>query len=499
MTAGGSATRPGGARYSTRMRSDEALPAPWTIKARPPFRAAGTIALALLLGTCSRMPTVLQQIRDSGELKVVTRNSPTAYYLGVEGAEGPEYELATGFARRLGVKARFFIVPSGAAALREIVHNRAHIAAAGIVESKERRGRVDFGPVYQTIQQYVIYRKGEPPPRDIGDLVDKRIEVVAGSTHAQALAQLAASKPGIRYTEVPDVDQLDLLARVSSGAIDYTVADSTEFALGRHFHPDLGTAFEVAASEPVAWAFSRRDPSLAPLIRAYFDDIRRDGTLQSILKRYYSAAEHFDYLDSVNFIRNVQQRLPALRPYFEEAAKQTHFDWRLLAAVAYQESRFDPQATSPTGVRGVMMLTDDTAARVGVKDRLDPEQSILGGARYLAEVRDKIPARIPEPDRTWFALAAYNVGFGHLEDARILTQRQGGNPDSWAQVRTRLPLLAQERWYSQAKRGYARGWEPVHYVDNIMNYRNVLVWMTGDPDGPLRLDGGDNDETAPPT
>ncbi len=140
-----------------------------------------------------------------------------------------------------------------------------------------------------------------------------------------------------------------------------------------------------------------------------------------------------------------------------------------------------------TGVRGLMMLTEDTARRVGVEDRLDPRSSILGGARYLREVHSKVPERIPEPDRTWLALAAYNVGFGHLEDARILTQRQGGDPDSWNDVRQRLPLLAQERWYLQLRNGYARGWEPVRFVDNITNYRDLLVWMTGDPDNALRL------------
>ena len=134
-----------------------------------------------------------------------------------------------------------------------------------------------------------------------------------------------------------------------------------------------------------------------------------------------------------------------------------------------------------------MMLTEDTARRVGVTDRLDPRSSILGGARYLREVRNKIPGRVREPDRTWLALAAYNIGFGHLEDARILTQRLGGNPDSWNDVRARLPLLAQERWYLQARHGYARGWEPVKFVDNVNNYRDVLVWMTGGPGNEIRL------------
>jgi membrane-bound lytic murein transglycosylase F len=461
---------------------------------RRPFRAAAIVATAMLAGTCSTPPSVLDQVRESGVLRIVTRNSPTAYYLGVDGPEGPEYELAIGFARWLGVEASFSIAASGADALEAVIHNRAHLAAAGIVASSDRRSLVDFGPTYRDITQHVVYLRRRPAPRGAADLADQRIEVIAGSTHAQALAALAASTAGLGFREVANADQLDLMARVSSGDIDFTVADSTEFAIARHFHPDLGAAFEVAESQPVAWAFGLRDGSLGPLITRYFDAITRDGTLAAVLERYDPGTARFDYLDSVNFVRIVQERLTELRPWFEEAARESEFDWRLLAAIGYQESKFDARATSPTGVRGLMMLTEDTARRVGVEDRLDPRSSILGGARYLREVHSKVPERIPEPDRTWLAVAAYNVGFGHLEDARILTQRQGGDPDSWNEVRRRLPLLAQERWYTQLRNGYARGWEPVRFVDNITNYRDLLVWMTGDPDNALRLvesgDGG---------
>jgi membrane-bound lytic murein transglycosylase F len=469
------------------MRFHEALPRPAMTAVRRPFRAAGLVTAALLVGTCSTPPSVIEQVREGGVLRIVTRNSPTAYYLGVDGPEGPEFELASGFARWLGVEASFSFAASGADALEAVVHNRAHLAAAGIVASADRRGLVALGPAYRDIAQHVVYLRRRAAPQSAGDLVGRRIEVIAGSTHAQAMAALAASTPGLEYREVADVDQLDLMARVSSGDIDYTVADSTEFSIARHFHPDLDTAFEVAASQPIAWAYGLQDDSLVPLVERYFDRVSRDGTLAAILERYDAATARFDYLDSVNFVRIVQERLPELRPWFEQAGAESGFDWRLLAAIGYQESKFEPRATSRTGVRGLMMLTEDTARRVGVEDRLDPRSSIMGGARYLREVHSKVPERIPEPDRTWLAVAAYNVGFGHLEDARILTQRQGGDPDSWNEVRRRLPLLAQERWYTQVRNGYARGWEPVRFVDNINNYRDLLVWMTGDPGNDLRL------------
>jgi membrane-bound lytic murein transglycosylase F len=155
-------------------------------------------------------------------------------------------------------------------------------------------------------------------------------------------------------------------------------------------------------------------------------------------------------------------------------------DWRLLSAIGYQESQWNALATSPTGVRGLMMLTEDTARALGIGDRLNPQASIMGGAKYFVMMRNQVPSRIREPDRTWFALAAYNVGFGHLEDARILTQMHGKNADRWDDVRNYLPLLTQEKWYTRVKHGYARGWEPTRFVENIRSYYDMLQWMTAD-------------------
>jgi membrane-bound lytic murein transglycosylase F len=149
-------------------------------------------------------------------------------------------------------------------------------------------------------------------------------------------------------------------------------------------------------------------------------------------------------------------------------------DWHLLAAVAYQESHWNPKAKSPTGVRGLMMLTLSTAKEMNVENRLDAAQSLKGGAAYLLKLKARLPQRILDPDRTLFALAAYNVGFGHLEDARVLTVRAGKNPDHWEDVRAHLPLLSKKEFYSTVKYGYARGGEPVLYVDNIQYYKTYL-------------------------
>ena len=159
---------------------------------------------------------------------------------------------------------------------------------------------------------------------------------------------------------------------------------------------------------------------------------------------------------------------------FVEAAQRYQLDWRLLAAMSYQESYWNPRAVSPTGVRGIMMLTEATARQLGVPDRMDVRQSVHGGGAYLRTLIDRLPADIPEPDRTWMALASYNVGYNHLEDARILTQKQGADPNKWNDLKERLPLLAKAAWYTKTKHGYARGYEPVQLVNRIRTYYEVL-------------------------
>ena len=178
----------------------------------------------------------------------------------------------------------------------------------------------------------------------------------------------------------------------------------------------------------------------------------------------------------MTFFHHTKNRLPKLIPIFKQAAATHELDWRLIAAISYQESHWNPKAVSPTGVRGLMMLTQNTAKQLGIKNRRDPVQSTEGGARYFVRMKGKIPDRITEPDRSWLALAAYNIGYGHLEDARVITERKGGNPDRWADIRDSLPLLEKKEWYKKTRYGYARGREAALYVRNIRNYYDLLNW-----------------------
>lgn len=444
--------------------------------------------LAVLLNTCSQTPPLLDQVRERGELRVVTRHAPTTYSIGVDGPQGPEFDLVKGFAEGLGVTLVIDTVDSVSEVLPKLLSGEADIAAAGLSLTESRRELVDFGYPYATVDMHLVYRLGSGKPRGIADLVGRRIEVVAGSSHADVLATLAAQYPGLEWTENADVEVTELLEKVANGEIDYTIADSTNFNIQRHFYPELRVALDLRVSDPIAWAFRKGSGELLAVADNYLIKARRSGLLAQINDRYYGHAERFDYVGTRAFIRHYESRLPRYRRLFEEAGRTHSIDWRLLAAIGYQESHWRPQAVSPTGVRGIMMLTRATAEYLKITDRVDPESSIFGGAEFFAEQRDRLPESVREPDRTWMALAAYNVGFLHVMDARRIVEWQDGDPDAWVDVSEALPLLARERWYSRVEYGYARGWEPVLYVNNIRNYYNIISWLTENEAQPSDID-----------
>jgi membrane-bound lytic murein transglycosylase F len=445
------------------------------------------LTLAALLGTCSSQPSILDQVLEVGELRVVTRDSPTAYVVGPDGPSGPEFDLARSFADDLGVALVIEPVQSVSEVLPYLTSGKAHMAAAGLSITETRREFVNFGHPYELVDMHLIYKLGTGKPRSIDDVIGRPIEVVAGTSHVDMLMSLQQLYPELAWSENADVEVADLLAKVAGGEVDFTIADSTEFNIQRHFYPDLRVALDLEVGDPLAWAFPiSSGDSLLSRADDFLIDIDRDGELARIKDRYYGHTDKFDYVGTRNFIRHYESRLPRYRTMFEEAAAQWGLDWRLLAAIGYQESHWRSGAVSPTGVRGIMMLTEDTAKYLGIDDRVDPKNSIFGGAQYYARQTERVADAVDEPDRTWMALAAYNVGFNHIKDARQIVEWQGGNPDTWVDISKALPLLAQRKWYSRVPFGYARGWEPVLYVNNIRSYYNILKWLTANEEADTR-------------
>jgi membrane-bound lytic murein transglycosylase F len=424
--------------------------------------------------------SALQQIRTRGELRVVTLNLPTCYYLGAQGTEGLEFDLATAYAAYLGVKLHMYPVANERALQAELAAGRADIAAASLTATPEWSRVADAADPYTLVPQLVVYHRNGTKPRDTLQLESAKLAVRAGTPQERILARLKSTvAPSLHWEETaPSV--ADPIEDVDSGQADYAITDEREFSFAHHLYPNVLVGFALPEKRPVQWMVRHGAPGLLDSVNTFFHSLAASGRLQQMVQESSGDTRPFAYEESREFQAHVNDRLPQFRSWFEAAAAQSGIDWRLLAAVGYQESKWDPRAASNEGAVGVMMLTADTAQAMGIKDRTDPAQSIAAGARYLAQVREMIPERIAEPDRTWLTIAAYNVGFGHLEDARIIAQAHGKNPDSWADVREQLPLLAQERWYDRAKRGYARGWEPVQFVDRIQRYLTLLEWQPGE-------------------
>jgi peptidoglycan lytic transglycosylase F len=449
------------------------------------------LLLSLLpVSTCSPKPSALSRIKATGRLTVAATNSPTTCYEGPSGPTGYECDLLVGLAHKLGVSLDLQFVDSAPAAVAAVEAGRADLAAAGINITPAWKQRVRFTrPLQQVVQQLVYFHGGgDETPASPADL-DGTLTVVAGSSAEAQLAELKQRYPDLSWSRAdPDDDAEDLLYRVAKGKLDYTVANSDLVALDRRFYPQIHVAFAVSDTQDLAWAL-RQDRDSNALYRAvegYLDGLG-DTELARLRDRYFGEIEAGGYEGVVHFTADVQVRLPRYRPVFEAAARQYGLDWRMLAAVGYEESHWDPAAISPTGVHGIMQLTMDTAQQMAV-DRDVPAQSIRGGARYLRELLTELPPQIAEPDRTWMALAAYNQGIGHLLDARDLAAQLGGDPDRWLDVRNALPLLSRESWFKHMHYGYAAGREIAGYVSNVRNYYDMLTWLTGNPNALPQLE-----------
>lgn len=429
----------------------------------------------------SRLPNVSN---NKKEIVFVTHNGPTTYYLNSDGqAAGIEHDLAELFVKQYypDHQVRFVLVNSISDVIPSLLKNKAHIAAANLSVTHLRQHLVLFAPPYQHIQQQLIFNSEiNKKPKNLDDLQDKSLAVPDGTSYAERLTELLQDHPLLEWQTRKRTNTEVLLEEVADGVLDFTVADSHLVSVMQNYYPNLQVAQDISPKQEIAWAMSKNtDPQMVKNIHAFFDTIKTNGTLRNLLDRYYGHSERLNSLDITTFLKRVNTLLPKYIHLFKQAQEITGLDWRLLAAVSYRESHWDTYNTSPTNVRGLMMLTEATADQMGVTDRLDPKQSIPAGAKYLLKLRDTVPERIPEPDRTYMALAAYNIGYAHVEDARVLAKRLKLNPDSWADVKKTLVLLKNPEYYTTLKYGYASGGAPVIFVESVRSYQRILEKYQG--------------------
>lgn len=413
------------------------------------------------------------------EIVFVTHNGPATYYLNGEGLPaGIEYDLATLFMKDFApdYEMRFVFVNSISDVIPVLLKGKAHIAAANLSVTHLRQELVQFSAPYQETQQQLIFNNEiNKKPKGLDVIVDKKIVVPAGTSYAERLTTLQQKHPTLSWRAIPDTNSELLLEEVANGMLDFTVVDSHMVSIMQNYLPNLSVAMPIGESEKIAWAMSKNaDPKLVKKTNDFFEKINKDGTLRNVLDRHYGSSKRLNSLDITTFLKRINTILPKYIHLFKQAEEITGLDWRLLAAVSYRESHWDTFNTSPTNVRGLMMLTESTADLMGVTDRLDPKQSIPAGAKYILKLKDTVPERIPEPDRTYMALAAYNVGYAHVEDARVLAKRLKLNPDSWADVKKTLVLLNNPDYFTTVKYGYASGGAPVIFVESVRSYQRIL-------------------------
>lgn len=416
----------------------------------------------------------------------VTMNSPNTYFVtGDNEFAGLEYDLAKLFLKDLnndaefkGTQLKLIVANHIDQILPTVLNGKADIAAADITVTEVRKKRINFTIPYQDVQQQVVYNKAinKKPPKNFKDLVGSNITVPAGTSFVERLTKLREQEPGLKWEERDNANSEKLISEVANGDIEYTIADSHLIAILQNYHPNLDVAFAIGEPEKIAWALAKdANPKLLEKANAFFTKIKNNGTLRNLVDRYHGNAKRLNPLDIKTFLRRSHTLLPKYISLFKQAQEITGLDWRLIAAISYQESHWDTFNTSPTNVRGLMMLTESTADRMGVTDRLDPKQSIPAGAKYLNQLIDTVPERVPMPDRFYMALASYNIGYAHVEDARVLAQRLKLNPDSWADLKKTLVMLNNPSYHVNAKYGYCNCGAPVIFVESIRSYHNILV------------------------
>lgn len=432
-----------------------------------------TCLLLVLLAACEQRPQPFPTPAQH-DLVVLVQDGPLTYTTDdTDKVVGLEHDLIEAFAQELGVGVRYLVVPPEQI-LPQLAAGKAHFAASWF--SPGANDGMKVSPPFIKSSDVLVQNEASLPVDELAELQGRTIHVMAGSRQAAAVRQLQKTVPDLQVAEYQAGTVFDLLGAVGERQVEMALVDSALLDIALQFVPTIQPTLVIGDEQPIVWLFGDKPNSeLLERARAFIERVRTDGTLAQLRDRYLGHVHRLGVDDIAKFLERTETVLPKLRPIFQAAQAISGQDWRLLAALAYHESQWDPNATSPTGVRGIMMLTEETADRLGVSNRLNPRESILAGARYLTLLKDQLAASTPEPDRTWMALAAYNLGPGHFNAARTLARQLNANADSWFEMKRILPLLGQPKYYEKLKAGRARGGEAVVLAENIRSYYDILL------------------------
>lgn len=444
----------------------------------------------------------LPGLKKRRRIRVLLRNNAASYFLWRGELVGFEYELARAFARDLGLRLEVVVPPSHEAMYRWLKEGRADVAAGFLVpqERHEREGLAYTRP-YHYAPLHVV-KRADDPLSDIPGLDGRTFVVRQSSGHWNQLMGLR--QLGVELTLRPapeDMETEEIIGHVARGEHDLTLADEHLLDIELANGVDVASAFTLGLDRPHAVAVRAEDEELLAALNAF---IRKSfkGVLYNVLyKKYFTNEKQIRRLALGRVELMEQGRLSPYDEFIKKYARQYGFDWRLVVAQMYQESRFRPDAESLAGARGLMQIVPRTAEQLGLEDLENPETSIHAGVKYLDWLRDRFDPELPVADRTWFALASYNAGHGHVYDARRLAVEKGWDPNRWFDnVEQAIRLLSKGKYAEKARHGWVRGGETAHYVRSIKQRFEAYVMATdgGARDGEALslLMGGDGEGAA---
>ncbi len=451
------------------------------------------LSFILALSGCSDGLSQLERIQSRGILRAALIATPPLYFPDESLIRGYDYEIISAYAKSIGVKLEIIRAETAGEIVTKLKQGKAHIGIAGSLPPYVD-DEILSGNDYNEDEWYVIGHRDDPLPKSIEDITPSTIIVAKDSKPSLVLSDIKPDYPSLFWLELPNGSNRQVLEQVNKGNFRLSVISADIYTYYRYLYPETKIAFTLPKKYSSHWlTYNDEDKSIYNSMNKFISQYKAAGKLERRYNTYFRHLNVFNYVDILYYLKRIKTSLPEFNAYFKEAAKNSKFDERFLAAISYQESHWNEEARSRTGVRGLMMLTQDTAKRVGVEDRLDPEQSVMGGAKYLGILKESLSKQIKEPDRSWMTLAAYNVGLGHLEDARIITESQGDNPNLWIDVEKHLPKLSEKKWHKKTKYGYARGHEPVEFVRRVRRYYDILRLYQQEEileklDKPLELD-----------
>ncbi len=416
---------------------------------------------------------LLSRILKQKKITLITDNNSNAYHLYRGQPMGFEYELARAFADFLDVDLN--VVTPGWNSMEPFLETgQGDFIGAALTITERREKNLLFSQPYMAVQQQLVYHKSTPGIDTLEELAGKTIHVRRNTSYHHHLEAIRKSGIDIDIKLLDNIPSEEIIQRVANKTIKYTVVDSNIAQINRRYYPDIVIGIAIQDVEFVGWAVNPSEIRLLDRINHFFYHINKTGYYKKLSNKYYGDIDNFDYFDVKKFHQRLHTRFPKYRRYIIQEAFKYGFDWRIIAAMVYQESHFDPFAKSFTGVRGLMQVTENTAREMGISNRLDPILSLRAGVKYLHTLYKRFDDIEDPNEKLLFAIGSYNVGYGHVKDAQKLAAADSLDPHKWASLEKTLPLLTKRKYYQKTRHGYARGREPVKHVRQVLMYYDIL-------------------------